>query len=153
MAQAAQAQRASSSALISTFYLGDALLGIDTLKVQEIIRVIDITRVHQAPDHVLGIINLRGKIVTIIDLGLKLGLGVTRLADESRIIIVSWRSEYIGLAIDRVADVISADTDKVMPSPANVKGVQGRFFQGVYNSDHHLISILDVEEVLGDDER
>src|SRR5690349_15099786 len=99
MAQAAQPKRASNSALISTFYLGDALLGIDTFRVQEIIKVIDITRGHQAPDHVLGIINLRGRIVTIIDLGRKLGLGPARLNDNSRIIIVSWRTEYIGLAV------------------------------------------------------
>jgi purine-binding chemotaxis protein CheW len=143
----------SDNSLVSTFYLGNTLLGINTLQVQEIIRVTGITIVHHASDYILGIINLRGKIVTVIDLGNKLDLPGTNTTEENRIIIVEWKGEYVGFLVDRVADVISVDFNNIIPPPSNVKGAQGRFFEGVYNDGSHLIAILKTEEVLSVDEK
>jgi purine-binding chemotaxis protein CheW len=133
---------------MATFYVGQALCGMDILKVQEINKLMDMTTVPQAPDYVMGILNLRGQIVTIIDLSKKLNLGQSALGDMSRNIIVNAGDEYIGLLVSRISDVVEVDQDKVEPPPANIGGVQGKFFKGVFKTKERLIGILDLEKVL-----
>ena len=133
---------------LATFYIGDALCGMDILKIQEINKLMDMTKVPQAPSYVIGILNLRGQIVTIIDLGKKLGLGVTDTTLSSRNIIVNSPGEHVGLLVTRLSDVISADTDKIERAPANMGGIQGEFFSGVYKTTDRLIGILDINKVL-----
>lgn len=133
---------------LATFYVGDALCGMDILKVQEINKLMEMTKVPQAPDYMIGILNLRGQIVTIIDLGQKLGLGKAELSNESRNIIVNAPGEHVGLLVTRISDVVMADPDKIEPAPANMSGLQGGFFTGVYKTDNRLIGILDIKEVL-----
>jgi purine-binding chemotaxis protein CheW len=142
----------SGSIQLSTFYLGDAQFGIDTLRVQEIIKVNQITTVYHAPDYALGVVNLRGRIVTIIDLGTKIGLAPSRCDETSRIVIVDSGAEYIGLLVDRIGDVIMAEWSEVAEPPSNVKGVQGRFMRGIYKKDHLLVAILDADQVLVEEE-
>ena len=137
---------------LATFYVGEALCGMDILKVQEINKLMEMTKVPQAPPYVTGILNLRGQIVTIIDLCKKLGLPATDVNDESRNIIVSSKGEHIGLLTERISDVVGIDWEKVEPPPANIGGVQGRFFKGVLKTKDRLIGILDVEEVLKDEQ-
>jgi purine-binding chemotaxis protein CheW len=136
---------------LATFFVGDALCGMDILKVQEINKLIEMTRVPQAPEYVLGILNLRGEIVTIIDLGKKLGLKSTDLNEKTRNVIVDSNEEHIGLLVERISDVVQAEWGKVEKPPANLCGVQGRFFTGVYKTEDRLIGILDVERVLEDE--
>jgi purine-binding chemotaxis protein CheW len=133
---------------LATFYIGDALCGMDILKIQEINKLMDMTKVPQAPSYVIGILNLRGQIVTIIDLGKKLGLGVTDATLSSRNIIVNSPGEHVGLLVTRLSDVISADTDKIERAPANMGGIQGEFFSGVYKTEDRLVGILDINKVL-----
>jgi purine-binding chemotaxis protein CheW len=133
---------------LATFYVGDALCGMDILKVQEINKLMEMTKVPQAPDYMIGILNLRGQIVTIIDLGQKLGLGKAELSNESRNIIVNTPGEHVGLLVTRISDVVMADPDKIEPAPANMSGLQGGFFTGVYKTENKLIGILDIKEVL-----
>ena len=139
--------------LISTFYLGETLMVIDTLCVQEVIRVIEMTAVFHAPEHILGIINLRGRIVTIVDLARKLDLFQSQITEESRIIIVQWNDEYVGLLVDRIHDAVYADRDNFIPPPPNIRELQGRFLEGVYNADSHLMAIVDVDKVLADTDK
>jgi len=133
---------------LATFYVGNALCGMDILKVQEINKLMEMTKVPQSPDYMLGILNLRGQIVTIIDLGQKLGLGAAELSGESRNIIINAPGEHVGLLVSRISDVVMADPDKIEPAPANMSGIQGSFFIGVYKTENKLIGILDVREVL-----
>ncbi len=133
---------------LATFYVGDALCGMDILKVQEINKLIEMTRVPQAPEYVLGILNLRGEIVTIIDLGKKLGLKSTEMSDKTRNIIVNSNEEHIGLMVEQISDVIEADWEKVEAPPANIGDVQGKYFTGVFKTKDRLIGMLDVEKVL-----
>lgn len=137
---------------LATFYLDDALFGMDILKVQEINKNMERTKVPHAPDYVLGIINLRGRIVTIVDLGRKLGLSPTRQSDDNRNVIVDCQNEYTGLLVDRIADVVSIDESRILPAPSNVKGTQGKFLEGVYKAEQGLIGVLNMEEVLKVDE-
>ena len=133
---------------LATFYIGDALCGMDILKIQEINKLMEMTKVPQAPDYMIGILNLRGQIVSIIDLCQKLGLGTAEISNESRNIIVNAPGEHVGLLVTRISDVVMADPDKIEPAPANMSGVQGGFFTGVYKTENKLIGILDVREVL-----
>ncbi len=133
---------------LATFYIGNALCGMDILKVQEINKLSQMTKVPKAPDYVLGILNLRGQIVTIIDLGKKLGLGVTDTSQDSRNIIVNSPGGYVGFLVNSIGDVVSANIDLVERAPANMSGIQGDFFTGVYKTQNNLIGILDVDKVL-----
>lgn len=133
---------------LATFYVGRALCGMDILKVQEINKLMEMTKVPQAPDYMVGILNLRGQIVTIIDLGQKLGLGNIEVSNESRNIIVNTPGEHVGLLVSRISDVVMADPDKIEPAPANMNGIQGAFFTGVYKTENKLIGILNIKEVL-----
>ncbi len=144
-----QSQKANKNIIeLATFFIGDALCGMDILKVQEINKLMEMTKVPQAPEYVLGILNLRGQIVTIIDLGKKLGLGETDIGLDPRNIIVNAPGEHIGLLVRMISDVVMADPDKIEPAPANMSGIQGNFFTGVYKTDSKLIGILDTAEVL-----
>jgi purine-binding chemotaxis protein CheW len=138
---------------LSTFFVGDALCGMDILKIQEINKLIEMTSVPQAPSYVLGILNLRGQIITSIDLSKKLGLGETDLSHDPRNIIVNSKGEHIGLLVNKISDVVQANTDKFEPPPSNMGGIQGEFFTGVYKTKDKLIGILDVEKVLRLEER
>jgi purine-binding chemotaxis protein CheW len=136
---------------MATFYVGEALCGMDILKVQEINKLMEMTTVPQAPDYVMGILNLRGQIVTIIDLEKKLNLGKTELSDMSRNIIVNAQDEYIGLLVSRIGDVVEAKWEKMEPPPANIGGLQSKYFKGVFKTKERLIGILDVEKVLNNE--
>ncbi|MDD2465855.1 MAG: chemotaxis protein CheW [Desulfobulbus sp.] len=133
---------------LATFYVGRALCGMDILKVQEINKLMEMTKVPQSPDYMVGILNLRGQIVTIIDLGQKLGLGNIEVSNESRNIIVNTPGEHVGLLVSRISDVVMADPDKIEPAPANMNGIQGAYFTGVYKTENKLIGILNIKEVL-----
>jgi len=142
----------STNVELATFYVGGALCGMDILQVQEINKSIDITKVPNSPPYVKGVLNMRGRIVTIIDVCKKLGLASKNKSDKQRNIIVQSQNEYIGLLVDQVAEVVPAQMEKVLPPPSNVSGIQGKYFEGVYKTENGLIAILDVEEVLKEDE-
>ena len=132
----------------STFYVGGALCGINILNIQEINKHFEITKVPQASDYVEGILNLRGRIVTIIDLGRKLGLDPVNKDKDNRNIIVNSDDEHIGLLVDGISDVVIAKREDIEPAPSNIGGVKGKFFQGVLKTEKQLIGILDIDEVL-----
>ncbi|MEA2102533.1 MAG: chemotaxis protein CheW [Thermodesulfobacteriota bacterium] len=133
---------------LATFYVGEALYGMNILKVQEINKLMDSTSVPQAPEYVRGILNLRGQIVTVLDLKRKLGLEYAEISPLSRNIVVQLRGEYFGFLVDSIGDVVRVDLDKVEDAPANIGGVQGDFFDGVFKTEKALIGILNIEESL-----
>lgn len=137
---------------LATFYIGNARCGMDILKIQEINKLIQMTRVPKAPEYVLGILNLRGQIVTIIDLGKKLGLGTTDSSQDSRNIIVNSPGGHVGLLVNSISDVVSVDVERIERAPANMSGIQGDFFTGVYKTKNNLIGILNVDKVLSLDD-
>jgi purine-binding chemotaxis protein CheW len=92
---------------ISTFHIGDAVLGINILDVQEINKEFEITKVPQSSDHIAGVMNLRGRIVTVLNTDKILGLSNDIKDKGNRIIIVDSKGEYIGLIADSIGDVVS----------------------------------------------
>ncbi len=132
----------------STFYVGGALCGINILNIQEINKHFEITKVPQAADYIEGILNLRGRIVTIIDLGKKLGLEPASRGKDNRNIIVNSKDEHIGLLVDSIHDVVLAKNEDIEPAPSNISGVKGKYFQGVLKTEAQLIGVLNIDEVL-----
>ena len=136
--------------LLITFGLGGAWYGIEASQVQEVILVTDNTMVYHAPAYVRGIINLRGKIVTVLDLETKLGLPVHQVNEESRIIIIDWNHEQIGLLVEVVAEVISLTEEQIEPIPLNISEELSSYLNGVFSDENRLIGILNLEKVLAE---
>jgi|WetSurMetagenome_2_1015567.scaffolds.fasta_scaffold342754_1 purine-binding chemotaxis protein CheW len=134
--------------LLVTFLLGDALFGIDAQQVQEVVRVGDITPVYHATSCVAGIRNLRGRIITVIDLRVRLNLGSVPDTPNTRILIVEWQNEPIGLLVDSVADTINIEPADIVPPPPNVFLCQAQYMLGVCRSGNRLVALLDPGAVL-----
>ena len=136
----------------SSFYLDDTLCGININQVQEINENLQITKVPTSHNYVAGIMNLRGQIVTIINLSMKLGLKPSAIGSKSRVIITAFKGEYIGLLVDEVGEVITTSRKKIAKSPANIKGAQGKFFQGIlHTKNNELMALLNINVVLEDE--
>jgi len=142
--------QASQTVLLATFFVRDALCAMDAAGIQEVIRLGPLTPVRHAPPEVAGILNLRGKIVTILDLGLRLGLGAVVPGNDSRIFIIEDRNEFVGLLVDRVDEVVEVGRDQWQAPPANVLSGQARFFQGVYRTRGRAITVLDPRAILSE---
>ena len=132
----------------ATFYVGDVLLGIQIREVQEINRNLDLTVVPHGPAHVRGVMNLRGEVVTVVDLRVVFGLPPGEVTRSTRNIVLSSGDERISLLVDRIADVVTAREDKIESPPGNLSGIEDRFFSGVHRLENELLLIVDVEEVL-----
>ncbi len=136
---------------IVTFFAGESLCGIDILETQEIIKTTGITPVPLAPDPITGIINLRGSIITVIDLNRRLKIHDSNdrcLPGSHRIIILRVQEESIGLRVDAIGDVIDITPEDLAPPPGNIHGIHGRCFQSVVRHEQGLIGILDIATVL-----
>lgn len=144
------ATQGGPTVLLATFFVRDTLCGLDATGVQEVIRLGPITPVCYAPAQVVGIINLRGKIVTIIDLGLRLGFPAAVAGSDSRIFIIEDCNEFIGLLVDRVDEVVEVERDHWQPAPANVNREQSRFFRGVCRTRGRVITLLDANSILAE---
>jgi purine-binding chemotaxis protein CheW len=129
----------------ATFYLKDALCGIALSSIQEINQPSVLTMVPQSPDYVMGVINLRGKIVTVIDTAKRLGLSSIRQSHTMRNIIVNANDESVGLMVDRIGNVISVEPRQVDTPPANIGEVPGRCFDAVYKTDEQLVGLLSLK--------
>jgi purine-binding chemotaxis protein CheW len=130
-------------ALLATFYVRNSLYALEAAVVQEVVRLSALTPVHYAPPEVAGVINLRGRIVTVLDIGLKLGLPAIAPGKEARVFIIDQRDESIGLLTDRVGEVVETDGTNIDPLPANIPAHQSRFFKGVCRTQGRVITWLD----------
>ena len=137
-----------ASLLLTVFSFDDALFAVDAMRVQEIIRVGPITPVHHAPEHVLGIINLRGRIVTVLDPARRMGLEPQERDARSRILIVDWQDENVGLLVSEVHDMVRTEKEQIGPSPSNLKNSLGSFLAGVLQLKDHMVSLLDLKPLL-----
>ena len=127
---------------------GNIRCGIAITQIQEINRHTDMTPVHHAPAYVRGVINLRGQIVTVVDLRVKFGLPPLALDEERCIVVVRWLGESIGLLADRIQDIVVADAADILDPPANIRGVTGAFFSGIYPMAQGLVAFLRLPELL-----
>lgn len=136
-----------------SFKLGKEEFGVDILKVQEIIKLIDITTVPNAPKFVEGVINLRGRVIPIIDLRIRLGMERKELDNKSRIIVVELDSKTIGFIVDEVNEVLRIPTDIIEPPPDMVLGIDTDYIIAVGKLEEKLLILLDLEKVLSTNEK
>lgn len=136
-----------------TFRLGNEEFSLDILRVQEIIRHMELTRVPRTPDFVDGVINLRGRVIPVLDLRKRFGLPSDEKTNETRIIVVDVDSKTVGLKVDAVSEVLRLPADTVEPAPAIVTGAESDYIKGVGKLDGRLLILLDVEKILTRTER
>ena len=140
----------SSQLQLVTFEVQDEEFAVDILAVQEINRMMQITRVPQSPPDVEGVINLRGRIIPVIDLRKRFGVEeATEHGADSRIIVVEVSGRVLGFLVDRVHEVLRIDSSIVEPAPAMASGVDTDYIQGVGKLDDRLLILLDLERLFG----
>ena len=137
----------------TTFYLGDTYLGIDVLQVREILVRQEMTPVPQSPVAVLGLINLRGQIVTAVDLRRRMGMPPVQNDENSMNVVIRTSEGPVSLLVDAVGDVISVNESALEPTPDNVSGPARKFVSGVYKLDGCLLAVLDVERLFPSEAR
>ena len=132
-----------------TFSLGGEEYAVDILKVQEINRMKEITRVPNAASYVEGVINLRGKVMPVIDLRKKFGLDSKENDAQSRIMIIDVQGMTIGLVVDAVSEVLRIPSDIVDPTPPVASEAGTEFITGIAKLEDRLIILLDMDRLIG----
>lgn len=135
-----------------TYRLGEETYGINVMQVQEVLRYTEIAPVPGAPAYVLGIINLRGNVVTVIDTRSRFGLPSTETTDNTRIVIIESDEQVVGILVDSVAEVVYLKTSEIDSAPNVGTEESAKFIQGVSNRDGELLILVDLNKLLTDDE-
>ncbi len=135
-----------------SFTLGKEEFGIDILKVQEINRTSSVTRVPNAPHFIEGVINLRGKVIPIVDLRKRFGMSASLHDKNTRIIVVEILSKTVGFIVDSVREVLRIPQAVVDPPPPIVAGISSDYIEGVGKMDDRLLILLNLEKALSSSE-
>ena len=138
---------------IVSFRLGEEEYGVDILNVQEIIKMLDITRVPNSPDFVEGVINLRGKVLPVIDLRKRLGLPKKEHDKSTRIIVVEMDHKTVGFIVDSVSEVLRIPSSSLEAPPQMSNGVGEEFINAVGKLQDRLLILLDLRRILSVDEK
>ena len=131
-----------------TFGIGEEEFGIDILKVQEIIRTMAITKVPNSPPYVEGVINLRGKVIPVIDLRSRFNMEYRSHDSHTRIIVIELHGMIIGFVVDEVSEVLRIQSNTVEPPPPVVSGIESEYIKGVGKLDDRLLILLDLEKLI-----
>lgn len=148
-----QAQRKDDELMqLVTFSIGEEEFGVDILKVQEIIRIMEITKVPRAQDFVEGVINLRGKVIPIIDLRRRFGFASKEHDKHTRIIVIEINNMIVGFVVDSVSEVLRIPAATVEPPPPVVAGVESEYISGVGKLEDRLLILLDLDKLLSSED-
>jgi len=129
--------------LFCTFHVGDLFLGIEVERIQEVLRDSIVTAVPKAPSAILGLINLRGQIVTAVDLRTRFGLPSRDSEASSTILVLDGANELLSLVVDRAGDVVEVEDDHFEEPPDTLKNESRRLVRGAYKLEHRLLLVLD----------
>jgi purine-binding chemotaxis protein CheW len=133
---------------LATFFLSREEYGVDVRLVQEIIRVTEITPVPRAPESIKGVINLRGRVIPVIDLKRKLGLGDVDPGRRARIVVVKLRDRLVGLLVDAASQVLKVPVSSIDPAPDAVVEIDADYIRGVAKLPDRLIILMDLQKIL-----
>jgi len=136
-----------------SFNIGGEEFGVDILKVQEINRMVEITRVPNAPEYVDGVINLRGKVIPIIDLRRRFGMQRKEKDKDTRIIVVELSGKVLGFVVDAVSEVLRIPNSVTEPPPSIIAGIKAEYITAIGKLEDRLIILLDLERVLSEEEQ
>jgi len=155
VAEARNAAVDAGSHQVLTFTLGDETYGVDILRVQEIRGYSTVTRIPQAPAHVLGVLNLRGSIVPIVDMRMRFNLDRAEYTPLTVIIVLSVESAAgrrdIGVVVDGVSDVIDVANADIKPAPELGAQVNTEFIEGLASVSGRMVMLLDIDTLIGGD--
>ena len=135
-----------------TFHLDNEVYGIAVMQVMEVLRYVDITPVPGAPDYVMGIINLRGNVVTVIDTRKRFSLPANEVDDLTRIVIIESEGQVLGMLVDCVAEVVYLKESEIELAPNVGNEDSSRFIQGVHSDGDSLLILVDVDKILTSEE-
>ncbi len=130
------------------FDLAAEAYGVDIGSVREIIRMQDITEVPRTPEFVEGVINLRGKVIPVVDLRKRFGLEAVERSKDTRIVVVDIGGQDIGVEVDAVNEVLRISTDAVEPPSSVITTAESDYLMGIANLDERLITLLDLNKAL-----
>lgn len=135
-----------------TFRLEEETYGINVMQVKEVLRISEIAPVPGAPDYVLGIVNLRGNVVTVIDTRKRFGLPPGELDDNSRIVIIETQNQTFGILVDSVAEVVELRRSEIDMAPNVGNEESARYIQGVATVNEVLLILVDLNKLLSEEE-
>jgi len=135
-----------------TFQLGQEIYGVVVNKVREILRINNISPVPGAPDYIVGITNIRGNVVSVIDGRKRINLPPEEYTDLSRMIVMESEDDIVAVVVDNVADIIDLPESSVDSNPKLNKGNSSRYISGVIANNNDLIIILDSEKFITDEQ-
>ena len=135
-----------------TFRLNEEIYGINVMLVQEVLRVTEIAPVPGAPNYVIGIINLRGNVVTVIDTRMRFGLPPKEMDDSTRIVIIEAENQTVGIVVDSVSEVVDVYANEIETAPNVGNDETARYIEGVVSRSEELLILVDLNKLLTDDE-
>jgi len=138
---------------VVSFRLGGEEYGVDIAQVQEIIRMVEVTRVPRAPHFMEGVINLRGQLIPIIDLRTRFGMAWIDPTKSTRIVVTEIGNKRVGIVVDAVSEVLNIPIENVEDAPEMVAGVGTEYIQGVGKLGERLIIMLDLTMVISTEEK
>lgn len=147
-----EAQKDDRLLQLVTFSIAQEEFGVEILKVQEIIRTLEITKVPRAPDFVEGVINLRGKVIPIIDLRCRFGIQSIARGKDTRIIVIEISQMVVGFVVDSVSEVLRIPASTVEPPPSIVSGIDSEYINGVGKLNDRLLIMIDLNKLLSKEE-
>lgn len=133
---------------VVSFRLGDEEYGVDIMTVQEIILVGCITQVPEVPEHVLGVINLRGNVIPILNLRARFGMPEQAAAETTRIVVMNLHGRTVGVVVDGVSEVLRLSRDDISPTPASLVGAGKDYVTGLARRKERLLILLDMARLL-----
>lgn len=131
-----------------SFEAGDEQYAVDIMKVREIKGWTEVTNLPNQPDHVRGVLNLRGAVLPIIDLQCRLGGGFTTVSERHVIVIVSMEGRQVGLLVDAVSDILTVSDDKIQPVPETDVREDARVLSGFLTDEDQMVAMLDLDRLL-----
>lgn len=135
-----------------TFRLEDETYGINVMQVQEVLRYSEIAPVPGAPSYVLGIINLRGNVVTVIDTRSRFGLPSSDVTDNTRIVVIEVDGQVVGILVDAVAEVVYLRQSEIETTPNVGNDESAKFIQGVCHKNDELLILVDLEKMMTEEQ-
>ena len=135
-----------------SFKVGDAEFGVDILRVQEINKMMELTTVPNTPSFIEGVVNLRGRIIPVLNLRSRLGLETKEYDSETRIIVVELNDKTIGFIVDEVKEVLRIPKSITEPPPDVVSGVNSAYITAIGKLEDRLLILLDLTKILSNDE-
>lgn len=146
-------QAAVPQVQLVTFRVGGEEFGLDVFSVHEILRYQGVTPVPRAPAFVEGVLDVRGSVIPVVDLRRRFEVREFAWDDDTRIVLVEYSGERLGLVVDSVTEVLRAPETSISPPPAYIRGLAAEFVRGIVRLEQRLVILIDLERILSSEER